>query len=163
MDPAFWGKPTWLYLHTLTFNYPLNPTIEDKQKYYNHFKNLGDMLPCPSCATSYKLYFQYIPITEYLDDIYGITFWLYTIHYLVNKKLGKKNISFYQVVKTYYSQKSSCPKVDVTNSNGKCMAKPQTFDLNHTYTEFKNNAELKYLHKISDHIAQLVKVCPSLK
>jgi hypothetical protein len=166
MDPAFWGKHTWIYLHTLTFNYPLNPTIEDKQKYYTHFKNLGDMLPCASCSESYKIYFQYIPITEFLDDIYGITFWLYTIHYLVNKKLKKKNISFFQVVKMYYSQKSSCPKVDTTNLNnsGKCTARPpQVLDINITYSEFKNNAETKYLEKIADHISQLVKVYPSLK
>lgn len=166
MDPAFWGNHTWIYLHTLTFNYPLNPTIDDRQKYYTHFKNLGDMLPCPSCAISYKNYFRYIPIEEYLDDIYGITFWLYIIHYLVNKKLKKKNISFYHVVKTYYSQKSSCPKVDETaiNNTGKCTAKPtQSVDMLDTYTEFKNNAESKYLAKISKHIELLLKNYPNLK
>jgi len=156
MDPAFWGKATWIYLHTLTFNYPTNPTLEDKQKYYTHFKNLGDMLPCSSCAESYKIYFQYIPITEYLDNIHGITFWLYTIHYLVNKKLGKKTPSFYEVVKTYYSRKASCPKVDVTNLNGKCTAKPQdSIDINAIYTEFKNVAETTYLKKIANHITKL--------
>jgi len=165
MDPEIWGPAAWVYLHSLTFNYPIIPTIEDKQKYYTHFKNLGDMLPCPSCAESYKIYFQHIPISEYLDDIYGVTFWLYTIHYLVNKKLNKKNISFYQVVKTYYSKKTSCAKVDISNVNnsGKCTAKPPTLDLNETYNNFKNNAESKYLQKISNHITQLVKMYPSLK
>ena len=112
----------------------------------------------------FQYHFQYIPISEYLDDIYGITFWLYIIHYLVNKKLGKKNISFYQVVKTYYSQKSSCPKVETTNLNnsGKCTAK-QSFDININYSDFKNNAETKYLGKTADHIAQLIKVYPELK
>ena len=65
MDPSFWGKSTWLYLHTLTFNYPLNPTEEDKIKYYNHFKQLGDMLPCPSCAESYKIYFNELKNVRY--------------------------------------------------------------------------------------------------
>jgi hypothetical protein len=66
----------------------------------------------------------------------------------------------------YYSQKSSCPKVETTSSNnlGKCTAKPpQSFDINLTYTDFKNNAETKYIHKIADHIALLVKAYPSLK
>jgi hypothetical protein len=166
MDPAFWGKHTWLYLHTLTFNYPLNPTIEDKQRYYTHFKNLGDMLPCPSCAESYKIYFKYIPINEYLDDIYGITFWLYIIHYLVNKKLSKKNISFYNVVKMYYANKASCPTtvVSVANSNGKCTAKPeQTVNINKKYMEFKTITEAKYLDKIANHISQLTKEYPKYK
>ena len=91
MDPAFWGRSTWTYLHTLTFNYPENPTDNDKLKYYNYFKQLPDFLPCPSCASSFKIYFEYIPITDYLDDIHGITFWLYIIHFIVNSKLNKKN------------------------------------------------------------------------
>jgi len=165
MDPAFWGKSTWLYLHTLTFNYPSNPTLEDKQKYYNHFNNLGDMLPCASCATSFKIYFKYIDLNEYLDDIHGVTFWLYIIHYLVNKKLKKKNISFYNVVKTYYSQKSSCITVPIsTNTTGKCTANPNTaIDVNQKYTEFKNIAETKYLAKIADQITTLFKDHPNLK
>ena len=41
MDPAFWGRSTWTYLHTLTFNYPEKPTQDDKLKYYNFFLNLN--------------------------------------------------------------------------------------------------------------------------
>ena len=33
MDPSFWGKAAWQYFHTLTFNYPTNPTKDDKLKY----------------------------------------------------------------------------------------------------------------------------------
>ena len=152
MDPEFWGRATWLYLHTITFNYPANPTHQDKVIYYRHFKHLGDTLPCPSCAESYKIYFKYIPLVEYLDDIHGITFWLYIIHYLVNKKLSKPNLPFNQVVKMYYSHKTSCSKVDPTKlSNEKCTAKPTTIlDVNDTYTEFKNIAETKYLQKFAN-------------
>jgi len=159
METSFWGPAAWKLGHSITFNYPHNPTPEDKQKYYNYFKNLGDILPCPSCSKSYKIYFKYIPINDFLEDIYGITFWFYTIHYLVNKKLNKKNISFHQVVKIYYSQKASCPKVvDLTNLNGKCTAKPtQEADVNTKYAEFKNITETKYLKKIADYIAVLIK------
>ena len=31
MDPKIWGPPGWLFLHTLTFNYPNNPTKEEKE------------------------------------------------------------------------------------------------------------------------------------
>jgi len=155
MDPVFWGRSTWLYLHTLTFNYPSNPSIEDKQKYYTHFKNLGDMLPCPSCASSYKIFFKYIPIDQYLDDINGITFWLYIVHYLVNNKLNKNNISFSQVVKIYYSKKSECLPVEVTNLSGKCTSKPQTLDINSKIMEFTKTSTEKYMKKTADYLSVL--------
>lgn len=163
MDPAFWGRHTWMYLHTLTFNYPSNPTIKDKKKYYNHFSNLGDMLPCPSCATSYKIYFKYIPIDEFLDDIYGITYWLYIIHYLVNKKLNKSNISFADVVKIYYPNKASCI-VPMNLNSGKCTAKPVTnVSIDNIYKEFNTVVETKYINKIVGHLKKLYDKHPEYK
>lgn len=158
METSFWGPAAWKLGHSITFNYPVNPTPEDKQKYYNYFKNLGDVLPCPSCSKSYKIYFKYIPIDDFLNDTYGITFWFYIIHYLVNKKLNKKNISFHQVISIYYSQKASCPKVvDLTNLNGKCTAKPVQETNDDKYTEFKKITDERYMVKIANHIAILIK------
>ena len=155
MDPAFWGRSAWQYLHTLTFNYPMNPTKDDKLKYYNHFKSLGDMLPCPSCAESYKIYFKYIPITDYLNDTHGITFWLYFIHYVVNKKLGKDTPPFLSVIKMYYPKKASCSTQKVINLNEKCTAKPPTDPNTNIYIQFKADAEKKYLTKILKQINKL--------
>jgi hypothetical protein len=153
MDPNFWGKSAWQYLHSLTFNYPSNPTKEDKLKYYNHFKSLGDMLPCPSCSESYKIYFKYIPITDYLNDIHGVTFWLYIIHYVVNKKLSKETPPFLNVIKYYYPNKASCAKPKVINLNEKCTAKPP--EGNNVYLQFKTDAEKKYLSKILKQLDKL--------
>ena len=89
MDPAFWGRSAWQFIHSISFNYPAKPTNEDRIKYSNYFKSLGDILPCPTCAESFKIYTKYIPVDDYLDDIYGITIWLYYIHNIVNKKLNK--------------------------------------------------------------------------
>ena len=30
-----WGPAAWTFLHTITFNYPDNPTNQDKQYYFN--------------------------------------------------------------------------------------------------------------------------------
>jgi len=150
MDPAFWGKSTWIYLHTLTFNYPEIASENDKIKYYNYFKQLPEFLPCPSCAASFKLYFDYIPISEYLDDIHGITFWLYIMHFIVNKKLNKKNADFYTVIKMYLPNKTSCAKQEVV---AKCT-KSNTTD-NNKFIQFKEIAENKYLQKTKKFIYQL--------
>jgi hypothetical protein len=154
MNPNFWGNSAWLYLHTLSFNYPDNPTAKDKKKYLNFFNNLGDMLPCPSCAKSYNIYIKFLPVNDFLDDIHGITYWLYTIHYLVNIKLNKKNISFLNVVKKYYPQKSNCLPIEVINTNEKCTADPNKSNSS-LYTEFVNITKSKYKNKIMDQLSKL--------
>ena len=39
MNVNEWGPGGWTFLHTITFNYPLDPTNEDKERYRN-FLNL---------------------------------------------------------------------------------------------------------------------------
>jgi hypothetical protein len=153
MDPSFWGKSTWQYLHTLTFSYPEQPTESDKIKYFNYFKQLPEFLPCSSCASSFKIYFEYIPISEYLDDIHGFTFWLYTIHFIVNLKLNKKNMDFYDVIKIYLPNKTSCAKKDIDVST-KCTKPPPDSDTI-KFKTFKEIAEHKYLEKTKLYISRL--------
>ena len=31
MLTSVWGPPMWHFLHTMSFNYPVNPTAEDKK------------------------------------------------------------------------------------------------------------------------------------
>ena len=162
MDPIFWGPHAWTYLHTLTFNYPISPTVDDKSRMYNYFKQLSQFLPCPSCAQSYDIYFKYIPIDQYLDDVYGLTFWLYTIHFLVNAKLGKEQYSFLFVVKKYLSHKTQCTILpDPSKNSSKCSAnkKKPSSDI---YLNFKNIAEQKYMEKTKSHISILSSKNPDL-
>ena len=49
MMTAIWGPALWHSLHTISFNYPVNPTEEDKIRYYKYFKYLGKVLPCKYC------------------------------------------------------------------------------------------------------------------
>jgi len=152
MDPSFWGTSTWRYLHSLTFNYPTNPTTEDKIKYYNYFNQLSDFLPCPSCAMSYKIYFRHIPINEYLDDVYGITYWLYLIHFIVNQKLSKPNTNFNTVVKMYLANKTNC-SVKPVNVSAKCTKKSSIEpDISTSFVKLTND---KYYDKSTVHIRNL--------
>jgi hypothetical protein len=163
MDPSFWGRSTWLYLHTLTFSYPVSPTPDDKLRMYNYFKQLPLFLPCPSCAKSFEIYFNYIPITEYLDDVYGLTFWLYTIHFLVNTKLKKSNSTFLSVVKTYLSHKTQCIIIpDPSKDSSKCSAN-KTKQSSDTYLNFKNIAEQKYMEKTKSYTSKLLSDYPTLQ
>jgi len=116
MNTISWGQPSWVYLHTVTFNYPDDPeeydTIHEKpigstrQKYKDFFTNVGETLPCKYCRDSYRIFIKENPIR--LDSRDEITLWLYEIHNKVNDKLGKKGIPFEEVQQKYESFRADC-------------------------------------------------------
>ncbi len=163
MDTNFWGRPTWIFLHSVSFNYSLNPTPEEKLKYLNFYKSVATMLPCQHCARSYELYLKYIPIEEYLDDIYGITYWVYLIHFIVNKKLNKPNTDYYQVVKLYLNNKTSCDFIP--SLSGKCTKEPSknTKVDKEKIMAFYNMSKDKYFTKSNGHLSNLISAYPSLQ
>ena len=55
MEPEIWGPNAWLFLHTVTFNYPKNPTVIDRNNYYDFFNSLQNVLPCPKCQEHFKV------------------------------------------------------------------------------------------------------------
>ena len=54
MEPKIWGEHAWIFLHTITLNFPENPTFEDKHNYKTFFESLKYILPCPTCREHYK-------------------------------------------------------------------------------------------------------------
>lgn len=108
MQSDKWGPSAWNYLHTLSFNYPIKPTLKDKQKYKILFDNLGDTMPCKFCRDSYKTYYSILLIDKFLDDRYGLTYWLFCLHNLVNIKLNKPIYNFELVVYEYENKRARC-------------------------------------------------------
>ena len=162
MDPSFWGRSTWKYLHTLTFAYPINPTDADKSKMINYFNQLPEFLPCTQCAESFKLYLKYIPIHKFVDNTYSIVYWLYTIHFLVNKKLNKKNINLNSVVTEYIAHKTSCDTKLITSNVGKCTAPVNDNKNNAKNLEFVIGCK-QYTDKMNLHLANLINDYPLLQ
>ena len=44
MNVDKWGPGGWIFLHTITFNYPLDPDENDKERYKTFF-NMVSILP----------------------------------------------------------------------------------------------------------------------
>ena len=84
-----WGPSAWTFLHTITFNYPEDPTEDDKRKYYNFFMNLKDVLPCKKCQAHYKENIQKYDLSDNLDSRQDLVQWLIYIHNEVNIKIEK--------------------------------------------------------------------------
>jgi hypothetical protein len=130
MQTSKWGPSAWEFLHTLTFNYPEKPTDDNKKYYYELFDNLKYTLPCKFCRESFNIFFKYININDYLNDRMGITYWLFTIHNIVNYKLNKKKVNFIDVVNYYEKRRANqtnktCKKLCICNELVCCCKKIQ--------------------------------------
>ena len=87
MDTRFWGPSGWKLLHLIAYDYPSEPTFEDKQVYGIFYNNLKYVLPCKYCRQSLTGYIEELPIEGYLDSKRKLTKWIYEIHNKVNNKL----------------------------------------------------------------------------
>ena len=59
MLTSIWGPGMWHYLHTMSFNYPISPTVDDKIHYRQFILNLQYVLPCSKCRKNLKKNFLY--------------------------------------------------------------------------------------------------------
>jgi hypothetical protein len=101
MNPKFWGPHGWIFLHTVTMNYPKEPTNEDKTLYRNFFSSLKRVLPCEKCAHHYKQHIVDEPIDPALDSRDSLVRWLIKIHNKVNEDLGYPHYTYEQVIEEY--------------------------------------------------------------
>jgi hypothetical protein len=110
MITSVWGPPLWHYLHTMSFNYPVNPTSEDKIYYRSFISNLKHVLPCKYCRINLKTNFKQLPLKN-CDMKNRETFskYVYNLHELVNKMLKKtSNLSYCDVRERYEHFRSRC-------------------------------------------------------
>jgi len=110
MLTTVWGPSMWMFLHTMSFNYPVEPTEEDKKLYRNFVLSLKDVLPCKYCRMNLIKNFKQLPL-KMADMKNRETFsrYLYNLHELVNRMLNKKsNLSYDDVRERYEHFRSRC-------------------------------------------------------
>jgi len=92
MLTTVWGPPMWHYLHTMSFNYPVNPTSEDKHNYRIFVLNLRNVLPCKYCRMNLKTNLKQMPLTmSVMKDRESFSRYIYELHELVNRMLKKSS------------------------------------------------------------------------
>ena len=101
MEPKIWGPAFWFIIHTIAFNYPENPTFNDKRHTFEFFQNLQYVLPCQKCRKHYMKYFHDHPITPFLDNKSTLVSWTVQLHNHVNKRYGKSSKTVDEVVRHY--------------------------------------------------------------
>ena len=117
MLTSVWGPSMWHFLHTMSFNYPVNPTEDDKKNYMNFILMLEKVLPCKYCRMNLKNNFKQKPIQMcHMANRETFSRYIYELHELVNKMLKKTSkLSYCDVRERYEHFRSRCteekPKV----------------------------------------------------
>lgn len=112
-----WGPAQWHMLHTISFNYPVNPTLEQKKQYRNYVLSLQNVLPCGACRKNLKMNLKHLPLKmSDMESRDSFSRYIYNLHEFVNRMLKKKsNLSYCDVRERYEHFRSRCvdekPKV----------------------------------------------------
>lgn len=110
MLTTVWGPSLWHYLHTMSFNYPVQPTAEQKKQYREFILSLVHVLPCKYCRMNLVKNFKSLPL-KYADMESRDTFsrYVYKLHELINAMLGKKSgLTYCDVRERYEHFRARC-------------------------------------------------------
>ena len=110
MLTSVWGPSMWHYLHIMSFNYPVNPTPEQKKHYREFILNLQHTLPCKYCRINLKNNFKVLPLTyDCMKSRDTFSRYIYRLHEVINKMLKKKSgLSYCDVRERYEHFRSRC-------------------------------------------------------
>ena len=103
MLTTVWGPLMWTYLHTMSFNYPVHPTTEQKHQYRDFVLSLRDVLPCGKCRKNLAKNFRIHPLRmKHMASRESFSRYIYDLHEVVNKMLNKKSGLSYEDVRERY-------------------------------------------------------------
>lgn len=119
MNSSIWGKHAWHFLHVISFDYPNNPTQSIRDKYYNFFDALSEVLPCGICRDNYRKKLQKLNLLESLNSKEEFINFVINLHNNVANDLGKKEYKKEDVIKYYQNlYKYNNTKYDGGQSGG---------------------------------------------
>jgi len=110
MLTSVWGPGMWHFLHTTSFNYPVSPTPQDKMHYRNFILSLQHILPCKYCRMNLHNNFKTFPLQMcHMKNRDTFSRYIYRLHEIVNKMLGKSSkLSYCDVRERYEHFRSRC-------------------------------------------------------
>lgn len=110
MLTSVWGPPLWHFLTCISFNYPVKPTSLQKKQYKEFILSLKHILPCRYCRENLKENLKVHPLTRKdLKNRENFSKWMFNLHELVNKMLGKTSgLKYCDVRDRYEHFRSRC-------------------------------------------------------
>jgi hypothetical protein len=110
MLTSVWGPAMWHYLHAMSFNYPVEPSENDKRNYRDFVMKLKYVLPCKYCRINLKKNLKSKPLTIcHMKNRETFSRYIYELHELVNQMLNKEsNLTYEDVRERYEHFRSRC-------------------------------------------------------
>jgi hypothetical protein len=113
MLTTVWGPGMWHFMHTMSFNYPVCPTSQQKNDYRDFIYSLRDVLPCGKCRKNLSQTLKTFPlkIRPHMDSRAAFSKYIYDLHEKVNHMLKKKSgLSYEEVRERYEHFRARCIK-----------------------------------------------------
>lgn len=132
MVTSIWGPGMWHFCHTMSFNYPVHPTAQQKKDYRDFVYSLQNILPCGKCRENLKKNMNELPLKmeEHMKSRETFSKYMYDLHEHVNKMLGKKSGLTYNDVRERYEHfRARCTQPenkDAENGGGRRRARTPT-------------------------------------
>lgn len=101
LSPNVWGPCAWIFLHSISYSYPENPTENHKKEYLDFLNSLTHVIPCENCRQHFSEYIIENP--PKLNSRDEFSEWLIDLHNNVNMD-NKKNILTYEDVHKKYME-----------------------------------------------------------
>tara|TARA_Y100000992_G_C21143653_1_gene432626 strand:+ start:125 stop:643 length:519 start_codon:yes stop_codon:yes gene_type:complete len=105
-----WGPSLWHVLHTISFNYPVEPTYKDKVNYRKFIFQMKYILPCGKCRDNFKNNLKQLPLKmSNMENRETFSKYVYELHEVINKMLKKKsNLTYFDVRDRYENFRARC-------------------------------------------------------
>ena len=125
MQTNIWGPAMWMSIHVVSFNYPVNPTREDKQNYAAWLIHVGKILPCRYCRENFSKNMRatgwdWTRLDANFETIMktrsSFSKFCYILHDNINQMLHKTSPPFEQVCEKIESMRASCLSEEEINN-----------------------------------------------
>jgi hypothetical protein len=110
MLTTVWGPAMWHFLHTMSFNYPVEPTQLQRTQYKEFVLSLRNVLPCKYCRDNLAKNLSDLKFSnKHMKNRATFSRFMYDLHELINTMLGKKSgLSYCDVRERYEHFRSRC-------------------------------------------------------
>lgn len=105
MNPKIWGSHAWIFLHSIAYSYPENPSKDEKKAIIDFLNSLKHILPCKTCSELYKKDIKIMSnsLKNASLNRNNLIKWINEMHNKVNKNLNKKQWTDEEFEKHYNS------------------------------------------------------------